>query len=313
MKKWVLILFLFIGVSALLLSCFFSRPVMIQANLTGKANPRATMRNMFQDSTILRWWPGTLNRKETKICFFYDGFTFELKDKKLSSLVFRITRNGFEAEGLLNFFPIYPDSVAFGWQVQTRQVSPMRSISSFLSSRRLKRDLSFLLLKVESFFAHEENLYPFKVELTHVKDSTLIFTTGISKGYPVTSFIYGLIHHLAVYAESHGAHQTGYPMLNIQSTEGPYYLTKVALPVNQELPSSGDIQYKWMLGNGYILKVDVHGGPHKIQQAFETLQQYISESQRLSPAISFQSLVTDRSREPDTSRWITSVYWPVMQ
>jgi hypothetical protein len=37
----------------------------------------------------------------------------------------------------------------------------------------------------------------------------------------------------------------------------------------------------------------------------------MSDYQQTAMAIPFESLVTDRSREPDTLKWITNIYVPV--
>lgn len=312
MKKWWIVFLIGIVLFFFILSSFFSRPVIIHENNTGKANPRATLRTMLQDSNLQKWWPGTSTQDEKGLHLFYDGYTFDVTDKKLSSLVFKITKQNYLAEGLLSFFPLYPDSVAFSWQVETKNNHLLQAINSHFKSNRLKKDLAEILQKIKPYFSNFDNLYKFHIQKTFVTDSILISTSAESKGYPSTEFIYNLIHQLQHYSNLNGSKQTGYPMLNINTTDSINFLTKVALPVDKKLKSSGKIEYKWMLGGGNILVIEVRGGPEKINEAFEELQIYISDFQRLSPAIPFQSLITDRSQEPDTSKWITKVYWPVM-
>jgi hypothetical protein len=67
-----------------------------------------------------------------------------------------------------------------------------------------------------------------------------------------------------------------------------------------------------MLGGGNILAAEVKGGPHTIGRGFEVIEKYTEDHNRIAPAMPFQSMVTDRRREPDTSRWITKLYLPVM-
>lgn len=121
-----------------------------------------------------------------------------------------------------------------------------------------------------------------------------------------------MIDKLKAFVQRNGAKQTGLPMLNIASNADGTYTTRVALPVDRKLKNEGDIQYRWMLGGGFILVTEVKGGPHRIQQAFSVMEEYIDDFDRVAPAIPFQSLVTDRRTEPDTGKWITKVYWPVM-
>lgn len=101
-------------------------------------------------------------------------------------------------------------------------------------------------------------------------------------------------------------------MLNVHKNGDSSYLVKVALPVDKQLKDAGDIQYRWMLKGGNILVTEIKGGPSKIEKAFTEMRNYVEDHQRIAPAIPFQSLVTDRREEPDTNKWITKLYWPVM-
>jgi hypothetical protein len=101
-------------------------------------------------------------------------------------------------------------------------------------------------------------------------------------------------------------------MLNLYRGNDSTYFAKVALPVDRHLRNFGDIQYRWMLKGGNILVTEVVGGPHKIERAFKEMENYVQDHQRVAPAIPFQSLVTDRTKQPDTSKWVTRLYWPIM-
>ena len=67
-----------------------------------------------------------------------------------------------------------------------------------------------------------------------------------------------------------------------------------------------------MLPGGNILITEVKGGPEEIKKAYRQVELYISDFQRVAPAIPFESLVTDRRAEKDSTKWITRIYYPVM-
>jgi hypothetical protein len=67
-----------------------------------------------------------------------------------------------------------------------------------------------------------------------------------------------------------------------------------------------------MLGGGNILITEVKGGQNEITNAYKQIQNYVSDYNRSAPAIPFESLVTDRRKEPDSSKWITRIYYPVI-
>ena len=62
---------------------------------------------------------------------------------------------------------------------------------------------------------------------------------------------------------------------------------------------------------GKILVAEVKGGAYTADEALRQLTMYMDDNHLVSPAIPFQSLVTERSKEPDTTKWITKIYFPV--
>ena len=62
---------------------------------------------------------------------------------------------------------------------------------------------------------------------------------------------------------------------------------------------------------GKILVTEVKGGPHAIQVAYAQYEKYLQDYHRISPAIPFESLITERIAEPDTGKWVTRIYYPV--
>jgi hypothetical protein len=102
------------------------------------------------------------------------------------------------------------------------------------------------------------------------------------------------------------------PMLNIMKIDNANYTAQVGLPVDKKLPEEGDIALKWMMKDGNILAGDVTGGPKQIEEAMKQFEKYILDYQRSIIAIPFQMLITDRTKEPDSTRWVTRIYYPVV-
>jgi hypothetical protein len=190
--------------------------------------------------------------------------------------------------------------------------NPFKRLQAYLKAKKINRDMDLILQKMQSFYSLSENIYGFDIKKALVMDSILIQTSGISKGYPSTAFIYGLIDKLKNYSNSNNATITGYPMLNIKPLDSINFEAKLALPLDRPLPGSGDILQKRMLGMGNILVTEVKGGNAISAKAFLQIQKYAEDYQRLAPAIPFYSLVTDRMQQPDSSKWITKIYFPVM-
>jgi hypothetical protein len=56
---------------------------------------------------------------------------------------------------------------------------------------------------------------------------------------------------------------------------------------------------------------EVKGGPSRVDGCLLAVENYVKDHNMMSPAIPFQSLVTDRMAEKDTAQWITRIYYPV--
>ena len=91
--------------------------------------------------------------------------------------------------------------------------------------------------------------------------------------------------------------------MNLYTKDGITYLVRVAIPVDKQLPASGNISYKWMLGGGNILITEVKGGHAEIKKAYDQTELYVADHNRVAPAIPFQSMITDRRQEKDSTKW----------
>jgi hypothetical protein len=62
---------------------------------------------------------------------------------------------------------------------------------------------------------------------------------------------------------------------------------------------------------GSLLSATITGGPEKVRIAEQELENYVKDQQLVSPAIPFQSLVTDRRQLADSTQWISKVNYPI--
>ena len=87
----------------------------------------------------------------------------------------------------------------------------------------------------------------------------------------------------------------------------------VAIPIDKAISGYGTFIPKRMpIIKDNTLLIEVHGGYLTIQKAYAELLNYMQDHHYSSPAIPFELLVTDRSKETDTTKWITRIYAPIM-
>ena len=298
----------------LLLCCYLIIPgrMIIKESVAVPTNPNGFQRALLNGANWEKWWPGKLEgTKGEKLA--YNGHTYTLLEKRLTSLVFSLTGKDSSQPAWLHYVSTGADTVLLQWETEaSTSVLPWKRLERYSQMRQLNADFRAILQKARDFFSRPENLYDIPVQQVQVVDSTLIFTSATTQGFPSNTFIYGLIDELKDYSSGQSAKVTGYPMLNVTTTDSVQFTTKVALPVDKKLKSSGNISYRWMLGGGKILVTEVRGGPGAIHRSMERLETFVQDHHFIAPAIPFQSLITDRSKEKDTSKWVTKIYYPIM-
>ncbi len=99
-------------------------------------------------------------------------------------------------------------------------------------------------------------------------------------------------------------------MLNITKTGYQTYVITVAVPIDQSISSKGKMLVNRMIP-GNILYANVIGGHQSIKLAFDQLKNYMKDFKLTSPAIPFELMITDRTLNPDSSKWQTKVYYPI--
>lgn len=307
MRKWIAAII----VLMLILVCvywFIPKEVSIHQRIIIPANIKAFARKISNENDWNQWWSG---KRKSQSSFEYKGNIYTLTEKKLSSLVINIFTGKDSLTTELTFIPLQSDSIEVAWSSLNGEKKKLLSRIGNSSTKNINEDIHFLLNKIQSVYSNEDNIYGFHIVNDLVADSNFIFTSTTSAKYPTTDAVYKMVDRLKSYVQKNGAKETGYPMLNIYR-EDSFYIAKVAVPIDKKLNDYGDIQYRWMLKGGNILITEVKGGPHQIEKAFNEMANYVDDHRRTAPAIPFQSLITDRRQEPDTNKWVTKIYWPVI-
>jgi len=241
-----------------------------------------------------------------------NGFTFH-PDKTLIDITGVIIRSPDDSiYSTIAVLPLKVDSIAIQWKciLQTGN-NPITRIQQYIKAHQIKSNMADLSSHLKSYLEKQENIYGFKVEQTKVTDTVLLATSTTTTSYPKPAEIYSLVQKLRNHASSHGAKEMNYPMLNVKQLDSSLFQTMVALSISHTIPETNNISIRRMVP-GNILIAEVKGGPNTIEEAFKQMDYYIHDYRRIPPAKPFQSLVTDRSKESDTTKWVTRIYYPVL-
>ena len=309
MKKW---LWALAGVFLLLVSfiyLFIPDIIAVKASAVINIPGTAIHRMLLNTENRAKWWPG----KTVKDKFLLNGYNYTIGNGNITVMPVSISSQDDEVTTSLFLTSVVTDSTQLQWIGSiTSSYNPVKRVKQFFLAKNLSEDMAGILKKMQLFYSQQINVYGFEIEKTVLTDTLFIATAATSKGYPTTAMVYAMVEKLRNYATSHAAKENGFPMLHVFTADGSQYDVKVALPVDKALPVSGDILQKRMPASGKMLTVEVIGGVATNIRAFEQIQIYADDYQRKSPAICYYSLITDRVKQQDSTKWITRVFLPVM-
>jgi hypothetical protein len=311
MKKWLAGVLI---VVVLLIACsyVFIPSTIVVSNVRYIHEYQNSVIKFFNDSVLLNNWWKSVSEKEGAN-YKYKGYDYQIKSA-LSNLV-EINIHSGEINGLSTLISanIYMDSSAIQWSTEIKaSINPFERIRQYKEAKKLKDNMAGLMDALEKHLNSSTNIYGIDVKEIKLKDSMLISSKINAPGYPTVSEIYSLVKKLRDYATSQHAYPTDYPMLNVTQVSENNCQVMVGLPINIPIKETNEIQLKKMPYMKSMFIANIVGGDHAIRQGLDKLKEYYFDSRRASPAIPYQLMVTDRLNQPDTSKWVTTLYYPIM-
>jgi hypothetical protein len=275
-------------------------------------NRDAADRVLGDSSGWEKWWPHGGPGGPNRDGLSYHGVGYRLSGRLQHGAVIKIDDGDKEISSVLNIFPMTPiDSSYLQWQF-TRDASwnPLKRVGQYSEAKRLKGDMTVILDSLQGYLGDPKNIYGVAIAEASTNDSFLVETRRTVKGYPGTGVIYDLVKTLDLFAVRRGGVRTGYPMVNIDPLSNGQFGLRTAIPVDKECKDSGDIVFRKLVRGNY-LQTDVRGGPAAINGALDRVRNYIADYRRTVMAIPFFSLITDRTQETDSAKWVTRIYYPI--
>lgn len=309
MKKWIAIfslsILLIIGSILFFLPSKSIFSYETQVNCTENAIDR-----QITNKDLWRFlWP---QKNTNKNIFSFKNCRYRIDKFLLNGFETTIFNQKDSAKATLQIASLNIDSSKLTWTVSFHFTNnPLKRLWQFSHFREnITTNIQDLSTALKLYFQKEENVYGMKVVNQKVTDSSLISTKKSFTHYPSSLEIYSLINSLKKFIKQKKGIETNYPMLNVHKETTDNYVAMVAIPTNHDLPSEGKFQLKKMvLGN--ILMAEIKGGQYRILKGEQELQNYVNDYKKVSPAIPYQSLVTNRLLEMDTTKWITRLYYPI--
>jgi effector-binding domain-containing protein len=312
MKKWLLIVIVILGLLLSSAYVFFPKEVKSSNAVKITCSINSINRFLMVENKWPEWWPGTVKYDSIskKNVYDYKGFKYEIAGHQYNAILIKTMGEDFTVDGTIFFLPLKIDSVQAEWKyVLETNSNPINRIHLYWETKKINNNMMDIMNSMKAFLEEPENVYGMRIDRTIVKDTILVTTKFSSDQYPSTSKIYNVISGIKNYIASNKAKETNFPMLHVWQDSG-LFNTTIAIPVNTVIAENKTYSIKRMVP-GKILVAEIKGGEYRTNDAMRQLGIYMTDNHLSSPAIPFESLVTNRMEEPDTSKWVTKIYYPV--
>jgi len=308
MKKWLLVTA--IVIIAALASVYIFIPAQLKIVEVTPINCTVTgaYRVLAAIPKWPAWWPGVQANSNT---FLFNSSSFSITKQLRNTLEISIQHHELNTISTLHLFPVAGDSINLNWSCNiTTGNNPLKRIQHYRQALALKNNMDSALSRFKSFAEKKENIYGIAFRETVFRDSFLISMKSKQEQYPSVATVYSMLNGLKKYSATHKAKQTGSPLMNLTPLSPSGYQLMTAIPLDRQIPASGQFFNQRIPLNRFWV-VRVHGGTARVDEAIHQFQLYVQDYQRTVMALPFQQLITDRSAEPDTSRWVTDIYFPL--
>ena len=305
MKKLLIVLLTFAAIAIMCSYIFIPSKIKISSVVNGPANSIAAHRVLMEDDTWVKWWP-------YEKLFQLEKTSFKLTKKMFNSFEFMIYKGGDSVVSQLQFIGINPDTLSLVWSCELETGNnPIGKLSHYKNAVTIKKNLDLLLDSLFGFVSDQKNIYGFRVKQTVVTDSVLISTRKLFDHYPDEFEIEELVKKMRAYINANNAKEMNYPMLHVRQVDNIHFEAMTAIATDIKLPDTNEFASKMVLKGGNLLEGEINGGLATIRKAFDEYENFIKDYETTAPAIPYELMITDRTKERDTAKWITRLCYPV--
>lgn len=316
MKKVLTGICLFVILIIISVFIFIPSELHISSSTAVKANTNPLIRHLSDEAKWIKWWPH--ENKENELIdqsnrLQLNNFSYHLSKKLYNAAEVEIINKDRIINSRIFIIPLAEDSVIVRWQSSFKtSFNPFIRIMQYQQAVNIKKNMTVILSSFKSFCENKDKTYAFHIYHSTIKDTFYISEKKITAGFPSTSDIYKSIGNLRTYISNQKAETSDFPILNITKKDSVHYEMMVAIPINKILDGNKNIAFKRMIVyKDKILTAEVKGGPEQINAAYNELNTYIRDYNLTVPVIGWETLITDRSRVSDSTKWITRICIPI--
>lgn len=313
MKKWLIGIVVTVVLLFLAGSYYYiPKKLFVSADVTVASNQQGLFRFLSSRANWEKWWPANQSPIKTDSLFRFNDYAFKLQDIRYNAFQIIIQQKHHTDTSVIHLIPSGNDSTKLIWDMMLHTGNnPFIKINGYRQAKDLKHTLARILDTLQLFAGSTRGIYGIDVKKEKVKIEYVVSAKKTFSQYPTTESVYQLISNIREYIGKTPAKEEDYPMLNISSSDSSAYLAQAGIPIDREIPQHENFYLKRLLKNGNILVAEVKGGRATCDSAMKAMELYATDLNHFTIALPFLSLITDRTKERDSSKWVTKVYYPV--
>jgi DNA gyrase inhibitor GyrI len=311
MKKIALILIILFVLATAGIYVFLPAPTNIVQNSLNEVSETNAARFLIWTNNWQKWWPGQRSAADSNL-FTYKGVNYHLTKSTNGGTMMVISKGDFSFDGEVSYLAEGNLKIRITWEgLLQGDRHFLKKWSQYQAFKKVNENVGDILKHLKTFLENDKNVYGFNIHLAKIKDPVMLTTATTFHKYPEMNDIDPMLQKLRRVVKEQNGLETNHPMLNIHQVDKNEFEVTAALPINKEIQPKENTTIKKMLLGGNVLVADVKGGRNSINNAFAEVKNFSSDYRLISPAMPFESMVTNRSIEKDTAKWITKIYYPI--
>lgn len=311
MKKPVLLVFGIVVIA--FISVYFIIPQKIQ--VTRMVEIDATDINiskyLVNKRPWAKWWPGKHAAADSS-SYTYKNINFTLQENTNSEMHALIRQNDIELKSVITYATTGEGMCEVTWIAEKQSsLNPFERVAEYLKIKQIANDLDTVLADFKKFMQADTNVYGMHFIISKIKHPIVLATTFSTNDYPGAKVIYKLVYDLKKQIRTENAMVVDSPMMNVHPGETGGYQVTVAVPIDKIIPPGKNAAINKLVKDANLLETQVKGGKNTILNAFAQLKNYQKAHRLTSAAMPFESFVTNRLAERDSSKWVTNIQCPI--
>lgn len=308
MKKLVFIVAGILVLSVVCVYFFIPRTISVVRVEKVGCNAAPVFRFIRDEQKWAGWWPDRDGAMPGS--YSYNGYHYRLTKLSYYNADVLLTGQSAEVTGRISVIPVSKDSTVLQWECSFPAAKNIfERVRFYWRAGSLGSDIGNILSRAGAFLGVQKNVYGVAFREGTTSDTYLAAMRCVFPAYPTTKDTYGMIGGIQAYIRENGARQTNYPIMNIDHIDSGWRTT-VSVPTDIPLKGKGAVYFMRLIPAKFLI-ADVQGGDSTVEAAVKGMNTYIADYRRTVMAMPYRTLVTDRMAQPDTSKWMTTIYCPI--